>query len=303
MSKLIFALAAAGLALLPGASNAGQPFSSAFIVTPSGSTISGNNTGSNPTTDLTGANNGMTITAHSNAHVGPNGNVSLHSSSSVSGTALAITPPPSTQYGAIALAGLTDTVVITDGAKSGSGTLYIPLDYNGVLSGSSAAFFNLEVATVFSCHPSDDCVGKPGPTGFVWGPSFLGTTLGSQFSLFSQSINVPVSGSAVIATVPFTYGAPVNFEFYLASEAVMQSPTPGAFSSISSNFWDTATLKPLLVVDGSGGVDRGASVVSTVDGMSYSATVPEPSTWTAMLIGLGAVGAAFRRRKPEPLLS
>jgi hypothetical protein len=41
--------------------------------------------------------------------------------------------------------------------------------------------------------------------------------------------------------------------------------------------------------------------VSHVDLFDHGGTVPEPATWTMMLLGFGAIGFAMRRRKARAL--
>lgn len=68
----------------------------------------------------------------------------------------------------------------------------------------------------------------------------------------------------------------------------------GAWRAETMNFTATSTsqLLSFLAV----GTPNGQPPISFLDGVSVMA-VPEPATWAMMLVGLGAIGAAVRRRR------
>jgi hypothetical protein len=45
------------------------------------------------------------------------------------------------------------------------------------------------------------------------------------------------------------------------------------------------------------GTPNGAPPISFLDGVSLTAAVPEPATWSLMIVGLGLMGGALRRRR------
>lgn len=88
--------------------------------------------------------------------------------------------------------------------------------------------------------------------------------------------------------VTFGNASKLSYEYSLPQGAT------GPWIAQRMDFTATATsqLLSFLAV----GTPNGAPPISFLDGVSVVA-VPEPATWAMMLVGLGAIGAAVRRRR------
>ncbi len=127
--------------------------------------------------------------------------------------------------------------------------------------------------------------------------SLTGTYLGEPLTFYSN-LNVP--GTSTWQGVPNTGGADFVFDDYVTPTAgTNQISIYGLLLSVGSGpsirFYD-------LSLDNPGA--KSADFFSINSNGSYSSdegdftlfTVPEPATWAMLILGLGAIGVALRRR-------
>jgi hypothetical protein len=95
--------------------------------------------------------------------------------------------------------------------------------------------------------------------------------------------------SASNSTLSFDNQLPGNNYFYFQSDTYY---FPGVYSIYSTLGGEGVQVYDRSVRGGQGGI---------VDFAQSAAAVPEPATWTAMIVGFAGIGAAMRRRKAAPV--
>jgi hypothetical protein len=83
------------------------------------------------------------------------------------------------------------------------------------------------------------------------------------------------------------------------STAVYQNTSHGFSGWMHETFSFTATSSSAVLSFLAVGTPAGVPPFSLLDGVSMSAAVPEPGTWTLMLAALGMLGMAARRRQSQ----
>lgn len=229
---------------------------------------------------------GVAFTAMSQTDLG-GGSVTFHAKSSLNGVVTTTaTPPTMGLLDAVGISGVSDTITVTSPGLSGSGVLEFTLNYSGTTAGSvSAGSFSAGAFGVL-CRTATGC-----PAG---DPTEQRATLAVAFTGGPSSVTA--SGSAVVGSIPFTYGVPVPFSLQLVENAI-DVPSLGQSVDISDNFFDTASLQGIEVVSSDGIVDPNAVIQSDTSDFVYATAVPEPGTWALMLLGIGAAGGFLRRRR------
>ncbi|MBZ5725052.1 MAG: PEP-CTERM sorting domain-containing protein [Acidobacteriia bacterium] len=190
-----------------------------------------------------------------------------------------------TPFGPYAHGGFTDNLTVN--GPAGSGFVQFVLDLTGSISFSGG----IPVMT-------DPNVAESG-TNNLLAMAFLDLTDYSADQDWSQV--VIGSGSVTTPMVPVQFGTELSFRLVLGSSAQMiggNFPAP-ASGTVDVNFGNTAHITSVRVFDANGApISSGFSFAST-SGYDYSlaaeSAVPEPATWTLLVVGLlGFVGS--RRR-------
>ena len=179
-----------------------------------------------------------------------------------------------------------DSVVVTGG--TGSGLLDFTFQVDGTMSASG--FF----ASTFSV------IAPATPSYLLAQWTACGATASSIVSTCVSNTSGTVSGTASVS-IPFTYGVAVPLTWIFS--AAVGTGLAGPFQTASgvADFYNTASLLPIIVRDSSGNQTYGGSVVSE-SGFNYQvasapAAVPEPAS--AVLLALGFAGAAVYRLRSK----
>ena len=186
-------------------------------------------------------------------------------------------------------ANLLDTLIITGG--SGIGTLIMDIGVTGTLSASGIFVSVFEVIAPLVPVPNWNPVGLWYACGsYTSGYTCPATTWGE-----STSVNGIVSLS-----IPFVFGVPFNTQLHIDGG----TGAGGYWSEGGSgtvDFFNTAQILPLLILDSNGNQVLGATATSD-SGFSYDiasangAQVPDPGS-TLLLLGIGLAGlGAWRKR-------
>ena len=175
---------------------------------------------------------------------------------------------------------VSDLITVTGG--SGSGTLVLPWSFDGTLTGGTPdpVLYPSYYANLFMLGPNNaaNFVACDGLVAGVCGPT--GT--------------VTVTSQVVNFTIPFTYGTPMQLNWYV--QAVISSGCTffnscNSLANTGSGTIDfTATLLPLQIFDAAGAQNFSA-LVTGEDGSVYSVAAPSqvPEPATLMLVSLGAL--------------
>jgi hypothetical protein len=167
-------------------------------------------------------------------------------------------------------------------------------------SAGAAVIYNVNqgigLGSVIGTIETDGTTGTLGETNFLtWNLSLNG--VGASFGLDQGNSVVRVLGSAVSATptqLLFNFGAPS--ESYLLFQNNLFSGTHYyCAASVSGTCYQGQTVTPEHISNPSAQVQAmsGEQVIGTVG------VVPEPGVWSMMILGLGSLGAALRRRRRE----
>lgn len=239
---------------------------------------------------------GLSFAAEAITRMGAGG-TSFHTSTSLSGTDSSVSPAPGVAgypglVAASAVSGLTDTVTVDSSLYSGQGVLDLYMGYEGSLSESASAGQYVSYAFGISCELVAGCnTGSQDLTSVQLGVVNNGTPSFSH-----------ISGKTLIGTLSFTYGVPLDITAYLVTSSEWLNGQLGESVNTTSNFLDTAVLKPIRVYNSQGVLDTSAIVLSDTSGVNYAA-VPELSTWALTLLGIGGMGAAIRGQRRKQALA
>lgn len=145
-----------------------------------------------------------------------------------------------------------------------------------VLAGSDAAgtFRNTSV----TCTPA------PAPCSFSDSTTFVTP---NNYTTLSATISSILGGTNLTTNIDFTSVMINGVEFAIGSTGSVE------FRYLSDLLLGPGKLNTLVVTGNSGG---DASYSGTLS-FSGAAGVPEPSTWLMMIMGVGIVGFALRRRQ------
>ncbi|WP_293679417.1 PEPxxWA-CTERM sorting domain-containing protein [uncultured Phenylobacterium sp.] len=189
---------------------------------------------------------------------------------------------------AVAMAGITDTILISSAGLEGSaGRVGFTLNYDGILHGEGlGGHYNTNAYGVV-CDLGPGCMASSLQLSILELETLEGSALQDDLD---------VQGAAVPGFLDFTYGVPFEYSLYLFVSALVQGPAGTTFD-VQSDFFHTATLGILNVYDAAGARDGAAIVTSTTSDLAYAVAVPEPSAWALMIMGFGATGAMIRNRR------
>lgn len=171
-----------------------------------------------------------------------------------------------------AAARVADTVTILGGAIGTSGFLQLTF----AIDGSCSSFLS-------SCSF----------TSFLSGINALGELAGNAASV---SLN---GNQAATLNIPLTFGtaAPVTVSLIVDSGLNQFGASQTTFRTLTEDFYGTATLTGVAVLDGQKTVLSGGSVADTDSLFNSTQPVPEPATCLTIATGLAFL--AGRRRRPS----
>ena len=143
----------------------------------------------------------------------------------------------------------------------------------------------------------------PGPTvtppqSGTFGNSFNPATPGTFTDVYNFMLSGPSLTDGSLISISLAGGD--NIDFTCRTCSVLFDST--AFTLMSTGTLDVFTLNPMSVPAGPHTITVNGQIVSGASA-AYSGTVnfnlplPEPATWTMMLLGFGAIGFSLRSRR------
>ena len=145
------------------------------------------------------------------------------------------------------------------------------------------------------------------------GGNFIGEDGAYQTGALSQTINGLVAGQKYAVSFDWAGAQQHGFDgknteqfiVSLGDESkatkVYHNPSHGFSGWMQQTFVFTATDSSETLSFLAKGTPNGVPPFSLLDGVSMTASVPEPATWTMMILGIGGVGAIARRRRAAGL--
>jgi hypothetical protein len=193
----------------------------------------------------------------------------------------------------------TDTITYnsapTDTFIYGSGNAYVPV--NSAVNTNDVNELALRFHQTFQQAPASDANGVYSfalgttPISFDW--SIDGNLDDALITILDMATNVSVSYNPFFAGNDNTWGGATDPDLFQNSERLSFAFLLGSDFDPNRNDTYAATL----TADG-----RSLTAYAQVGTGAPVPDVPEPATWTMMLLGFGAVGFAIRRKKSATLL-
>lgn len=190
------------------------------------------------------------------------------------------------------IAAYTDTLTITGG--SGAGVLALAYTLDGSISVTGTG--PQGVTAVFPMCDDNGCND---------GSIYYSLNSGALTALSSGQPGFRSNGT-VIFYIPFTYGAPLDIEPFLSTQAQFIVGSDSIPFSASANFNDTVTLSSALVYGGTPsapGTQNNGALIDAASGLDYGpdgivSGTPEPAT--VLLTATALAALIFFRRKLTP---
>lgn len=122
-----------------------------------------------------------------------------------------------------------------------------------------------------------------------------GLTVGQGYTLTFYQASDHYQGWGDTQTSQFRVS--LGHETYFAPTMTPTLTNPVPWSKVTMYFTADSTSETLSFLNAGGG----APPFALLDGVSLTAGVPEPATWTLMILAFGMVGGALRRRRERGL--
>jgi hypothetical protein len=140
----------------------------------------------------------------------------------------------------------------------------------------------------------------PGPNGTFAGAFFnTGIAAGAFTDMFTFTLPTTGLGSGTVTTSASLFQSPNDLDF----TSVFINGTMAALTKLDGGLFEVAFANSLPITAGQlntltvNGVSRGGGAYGgQLSFIPSAAAVPEPATWAMMILGMGAVGFAMRRR-------